>query len=125
MTKQKDNSIGKKLRAYRKNCVLSQQQVADAIGVERSTYTCYENGRFEPSLTTISKLAQIFCVDAIEFLPKSDDSSQLFDPSDVTSTPIFTLTKDEKDLVTTYRVLNDKQKAEILAIITSYNTKNT
>lgn len=125
MTKQKDNSIGKKLREYRKNCVLSQQQVADAIGVERSTYTCYENGRFEPSLTTISKLAQIFCVDAIEFLPKGDDSSQLFDPSDVTSTPIFTLTKDEKDLVTTYRVLNDKQKAEILAIITNYKTETT
>ena len=119
MAVKKNNAIGEKLRHCRTNCGFSQQQVADALGVERTTYTCYENGRFEPSLNTISMLSQIFRVDVSELLPGEASAPQLKDPSDKPIVPIYSLTKDEKSLISAFRVLNDKDKSIILDKITN------
>ena len=47
------------LREYRQ---LSQRQVADALHIERSTYTSYETGRSEPSLQNLKRLAALYQV---------------------------------------------------------------
>ena len=41
---------------------LSQQQLADAIGVSRKTISTLETGRFTPSVVIALKLAQFFAV---------------------------------------------------------------
>ena len=41
---------------------LSQQQLADAIGVSRNTISTVETGRFTPSVVTALQLAQYFAV---------------------------------------------------------------
>lgn len=40
----------------------SQQQVADKLGVNQKTYSNYENGRAEPSIENLIKLADLFGV---------------------------------------------------------------
>ncbi len=57
-----EKDLSKRLREIRLHKKLSQQQVADYIGVCRSTYTYYETGKTEPNLQTIVKLAQMYGV---------------------------------------------------------------
>ncbi|MBQ8056872.1 MAG: helix-turn-helix transcriptional regulator [Ruminococcus sp.] len=123
MAKQKQNVIGIRLRHCRTNCRLSQQQVADALGINRTTYTYYESGRFEPSLHTIVKLAQIFCVDISELLPGENPYIQLKDPNKEPINPIYSLSKEEQNLLLSFRLLKDEDKAEILDKITNMTTE--
>jgi len=51
-----DNHIAK-LRSKRK---ISQQRLADAIGVSRKTISTVETGRFTPSVVIALKLARYF-----------------------------------------------------------------
>ncbi|WP_213999414.1 helix-turn-helix transcriptional regulator [Arsukibacterium sp.] len=58
MNEELDNHIAK-LRSKSK---LSQQELADAIGVSRKTISTVETGRFTPSVVIALKLAQFFDV---------------------------------------------------------------
>lgn len=104
---------GEKLRHYREACVLSQKQVADALNIERSTYTKYETGDTEPNLNTIVRLAAIYNVSPTELLPMeaAEDPrvGQLKDTASVNS-PIYQLSKDERGLIARYRALNKEKK---------------
>lgn len=59
------------------NARLSQQFVANALGVSRQAVASWENGRTEPSLDTIQKLAALYDVDAnwLAFGPGSTQAS--------------------------------------------------
>lgn len=48
----------KNLRTIRINKHLNQQTIADYLGIHRVTYTNYENGKREPDMETLKKLAQ-------------------------------------------------------------------
>lgn len=60
----------KQLRIIKK---LRQTDVAELIGVGRTTYTNYETGVSEPDIDTINKLASIFNVSADYLLERTDD----------------------------------------------------
>lgn len=59
--------LGKRLRDLRLKKGLKQLDLADMLGVSRTTYTQYETGRSEPDLATIIKLAQFFGV-SVDYL---------------------------------------------------------
>ena len=42
------------LKYYRHECGLTQQQVADRLKIERSTYTYYETGKTKPDINTFT-----------------------------------------------------------------------
>ena len=50
------------LKYYRHECGLTQQQVADRLKIERSTYTYYETGKTNPDSDAILRLADFFDV---------------------------------------------------------------
>ena len=108
--------IADKLRHYREACVLSQKQVADALNIERSTYTKYETGDTEPNLNTIVRLAAIYNVSPTELLPmeaaEEPRVNRLKDSANANS-PIYQLSKDERGLIARYRALEkaDKKRA--------------
>ena len=52
----------KRLRELRKEKGVSQKEVAKVIGVVESGYANYEQGRTEPGLSMLVKLAQFFNV---------------------------------------------------------------
>jgi len=58
MNEELDNNIAK-LRSKQK---LSQQELADAIGVSRKTISTVETGRFTPSVVIALKMARYFQV---------------------------------------------------------------
>lgn len=55
------------LKKLRKEKKLSQKEVADAIGVARSTYTQYELGDSQPAYEILKKLAEFFDV-SVDYL---------------------------------------------------------
>lgn len=62
-----------KLLELRKTKGVNQQEVADYIGVDRSTYTRYERGNTNPDPDTLKKLAEYFSV-SVDFLLGLDDT---------------------------------------------------
>lgn len=56
------------LKAARERRNMSQKEVADSIGVAKSTYSLYESGNREPNVQTIKKIADILNVSADDLL---------------------------------------------------------
>lgn len=120
----KNSSIAENLRRYREACALSQKQVADALNLERSTYTKYETGSSEPGLSTLVKIAAIFNVSPMDLLPDIDDQThQVLGDICRADSPIYQLAKDERGLVALYRGLNKEQKRMLFNLIAEM-TKN-
>ena len=63
--------IGIKIRSYRKQAKMTQQQLADAIGVKHAIISKYENGTIEPSLTQVQKIAEVLHVSIFDFFSDS------------------------------------------------------
>ena len=78
----------RRLKFLRESRQLSQRQVADALHIERSTYTSYETGRSEPSLQNLKRLAALYQV-STDFLldssPRRRFHGSLSDPFAVLS----------------------------------------
>lgn len=119
--------VAEKLRHYREACVLSQKQVADALNIERSTYTKYETGDTEPNLNTIVRLAAIYNVSPTELLPMdaADDPrvNRLKDTANANS-PIYQLSKDERGLIARYRALDKDDKKQALDLMGKLSKKD-
>lgn len=54
--------FSERLRELRLSAGLSQQDVCDELGIRQQSYARYENGKGEPSLETLTKIAKIFDV---------------------------------------------------------------
>lgn len=61
--------FGARLRYLRKSENTTQQELADSIGVAKSTISMYENGQREPDFETLEALADHFNVDMRTFFP--------------------------------------------------------
>lgn len=54
------NAVGKNLKNLRKAKHLSQQDLADKVGIKRSTYSSYETGNQEMKVSDIFRLCQFY-----------------------------------------------------------------
>ena len=127
--------LGKKLKYFRENCELSQQQVANALNVDRSTYTYYETGKTTPSASTLLKLSKIFNVPCAVFLESINqelklnsrvadvEGGYLSEYADINKEVvtvddrIYGLSKEEKEIIACYRVLDADQLSELNAFM--------
>lgn len=66
-------SFGQKLRKLRKARFISQQKVANDLGLSQSTIASYENDVREPSFQVINTIAKYFGVPATSLMPSSDE----------------------------------------------------
>ncbi|MDE7361899.1 MAG: helix-turn-helix domain-containing protein [Oscillospiraceae bacterium] len=64
--------IGKKLRAARAKCGLTQEQAAERLYVTRQTVSNWENERSYPDIVSIVKISELYDVSLDELL-KGDD----------------------------------------------------
>lgn len=71
--KELDTIVGKKIKELRKAANLTQEQLAQGIGVKRSVISKYENGTIEPSFTQIKKIADFFNVSWYKLLGAADE----------------------------------------------------
>ena len=58
-----DASLGRNLLYYRKLAGLTQQQMAEALNINRTTYTKYETGDSEPSVEMMRYISALLHVD--------------------------------------------------------------
>ncbi len=60
--------FSQQLRAAREKKGMTQQQVADVLGIDKTTYSGYETGKREPDVFKIKALAKLFEVSGDELL---------------------------------------------------------
>lgn len=61
-------NFNENLRVARERKGISQKDMAESIGVAKSTYSLYESGNREPGVPTIKKIADVLNVSADELL---------------------------------------------------------
>ena len=74
--------LPERLKRLRQSMHLSQEQVARLLGVDRSTISSYDSNVRQPSLDTLSRIADVFGVSTDYLLGRTSDLSfGLFDLS--------------------------------------------
>ena len=61
-------SLGEVLKQHREECKMTQEFVAEAIGVSRQAVSKWENGTSDPSTSNLIALAKLFELSADELL---------------------------------------------------------
>lgn len=107
----------KRLKELRQKKNISQQQLADLIGVSQQSINKYENHSIEPDINTLIHLSQLFDI-SVDYLIGNSDI-----PRKIEAVSAFDLNNDEARLIDSYRLLTQKEKESIQFIIENYNTK--
>ena len=68
-------SLGEVLRDHRERCKMTQELVAEKLGVSRQAVSSWEQGKTEPSTTNLVKLAHLYGVDPADLLREVDDTA--------------------------------------------------
>ena len=68
--KEAKQTLGETLKAYRVNCMMTQEFVAESLGVSRQAVSKWENGTSDPSTTNLLALAKLYGVSVEEILRK-------------------------------------------------------
>lgn len=120
------NYIGERLKYLRKSCGYSQTNIATVIGVDRTTYSCYERGITVPDAECCFALSRLYNIKVTDLLdaeskvfsdisaparsiPKTNVSSPSI--KDINKVP--ELTKTEKQLICLYRSFTEEQRKKM------------
>jgi transcriptional regulator with XRE-family HTH domain len=69
------NTIGKKIKKLRNDRKMTQQELADEIGVSESTVSLYESDTRKPSFKALSRIAKVFDVTEAFFLNAEESNN--------------------------------------------------
>lgn len=83
--------LGDRIKLYRENKRMTQNEVADILNVSPATISKYESGALEPNIESIKKLAELFGISIDELL--SDEKE--FDISNIN---VLDILKEQKDM---------------------------
>lgn len=97
----------KNLREYRLNRGISQQKLADAVGVSQQSINRYENQQVEPDIHTLTQFADYFGVSL----------------DDLLGHPSPGLTEEEQRVLQDYRRLSRREKDSIRLVMQNYLRK--
>lgn len=100
------------LKKFRKQKKLTQEELANKIGVIRATYWAYEKGSIMPPYEKLEQLADIFGITIDELMGRETDKSDI---SDDLSKLIRKLEKENQ--VYDGELLNDQTKELLIASI--------
>lgn len=67
--------FGRRLKTLREEKDLMQQELADALGVKRTSISNYETGRQFPDITTIKKIADFFETTIEDLIEETDEAA--------------------------------------------------
>ena len=98
------------LKKLRSEFKISQQQLANAIGVSQQSVNKYENQNVEPDIAVIIKMADYFSV-SIDYLVGRNMSPDFV---------VSSLSKEERNLFSKYKTLNKKEKDIIKLLIENH-----
>ena len=96
-------TLASRIKDLRLDAGLTQEQLAEKIGVKKQNISRYESGRVEPNIRTAKKLADALGV-SLEDMAAGVSSF---------SSPVPALSPDEEQLVQDYRALNKEGREYI------------
>ena len=99
------------LRALRESASLSQQRLADAVGLTQQKIHAYETGAYEPDIQTLMALAAFFET-SIDYLVGATDIRRKIEPTDQ-----YALNAEEQAVIDRYRALDLQQRKLLLTFI--------
>ena len=65
-------SLGETIRAHRTRCQMTQEFVAESLGVSRQAVSKWEQGSSDPSTSNLLALAKLFGISAEELLREAE-----------------------------------------------------
>ena len=106
--------IGERIRALRLDAGMTQEELAQRIGLKKQNISRYENSRVEPNIRTAKRIAEALGVSleemavgvAVSETPVSSELEQF------SSAAI--LTEDEQELLAKYQQLTELNKGRVL-----------
>ncbi len=107
----------KNLRKLRIQTAVSQQQLADVIGVSQQSINKYENHSIEPDIRTLIALADYFQT-SVDYLIGHTEFNRKIEP-----VARYDLNTEEAALVDGYRQLTCREKQSVQLIIENYQEK--
>ncbi|MBQ7962453.1 MAG: helix-turn-helix transcriptional regulator [Clostridia bacterium] len=102
------------LKQLRKSKGISQQQLADVIGVSQQSINKYENHNVEPDIRTLISIAEYFNT-TVDFLVGKGENEK-----ENEFCTVYELTQDEAFIMNRYRMLGKDEKESIRLIIKNY-----
>ncbi|MEZ3496240.1 MAG: helix-turn-helix domain-containing protein [Lachnospiraceae bacterium] len=105
----------KNLKKLRAQAGISQQQLADVIGVSQQSINKYENHNIEPDIHTMIALADYFGT-SVDYLIGHTEIPHIIEP-----VKQFDLNTREAALITDFRKLSARQKESVLSVVKSYS----
>lgn len=115
----RDAAFAERLKTLRKSCNLTQQKMATALGIERSTYTYYETGKTFPDIVTLTRIARIFNISADNLLGITPVTAAFHDDLlfDDSGERFSRLSADEQLLLLQFRAMTDEERQQLFETI--------
>lgn len=99
------------LKLLRKEYGISQQLLADTLGISQQSVNQYENREIEPDISTLSQMAEYFET-SIDYIVGRTDIRRKIE-----RTLPYYLNEDEETVVKNYRALNVKKRQCVVHVI--------
>ncbi len=124
MDNSQNTALGKKLLSLRKEFKMTQDDVANILGMSRTSFSKYENGNTNPPLPVLRKLADIYNV-GLEYLifdenttiRVNDSSEEDENSAEFAFSRITELRPIEKEIVGKFRTLSDEEKKDFIKML--------
>lgn len=124
MNNSQNTALGKKLLSLRKEFKMTQDDVANILGMSRTSFSKYENGNTNPPLPVLRKLADIYNV-GLEYLifdenttiRVNDSSEEDENSAEFAFSRITELRPIEKEIVGKFRTLSDEEKKVFIKML--------
>lgn len=119
----KNQKLASVLKSKREERSLSQNKVADSLGISRSTYSRYELGERTPSLEFLINLSTYYCINPMELICALIPAKRLSYAPEYKNFKNYSnndLSLSEQELLQNYNKLNPKQKEAINNLISTF-----
>lgn len=116
-----NSTLGEKLKSLRTLVGLSQAEMADFLGIDRSAYCCYEINRAKPDIYNLARLAKLFHVSTDYLLfPETElqdqveqyksDIANAKPPASIFDETFLTLSDRERAMIVQWRIVPDRDE---------------
>ena len=106
-----------KIKELRNEKKLTQQEVADYLGITRPAYTAYESGKRQPDFETLQKLATLFNV-TTDFLLGRNHTPEWANKEEVLE--LDKILKSNPGMTYGSEIMTDEDREQINDLIASY-----
>lgn len=101
--------LGMRLKLLRKEQRIRQNEISTILGIDRSTYSCYETGRITPSSEMLAILARLLGT-STDYLLGLQPLNIMTEPESTYEVDKMEYTHNERMLLMAYRLMDDVQK---------------